>query len=585
MSRTDAGPSSSGVGVLLPVLLDGARNRARRFLARLRDPRYAAALVAGLLYFGWIFLAPGGSPGETAPEELGRLLGRLRGTAPFLLAALIGFWWVRGGFERALAFTPAEVQFFFPAPLARRTLLRYRLLKLQGGVLFTATLLSLVPRGGLPWPARLATWWLLVTTLHLHQLAASLTRDAALRGEGGRRPVWVPLALLGLAVVGLAATLWTALPELRGAGDVEGALAVLARTLERPVPRAALLPLEAVLAPVFAPALGPWLRSLPPAVVVLVLHYVWVVTVGTGFEEAAARGGRQRERRRSAGPGRLGQVAGGRTGPVAPSPLPLAPLGEPAVAILWKNVTAFLRESRRWTVAILALGGVGLFTGLAAVTGSWRAAASGMAGVLALTAGGLAILGPLAFRYDLRRDLERVELLRTLPVRGPRLVAAEVGAAALCLTGTQAAALLAAGAFAAFVPELPAPRPWLFAAGGGALVFLAPLNVVTLSIQNGLALLFPDWVRIGRESPGGVDHAGQNLLTLVAALLLTGLALLPVLLVAGVTALSAAPLLGPWAALPAALTGLATLCAEAAGGIRWLGRRWDALEPDAHGLL
>ena len=46
--------------------------------------------------------------------------------------------------ERAVAFTPAEVDFLFPGPFSRRQLLGYKIARSSFGALFTATIFSFV---------------------------------------------------------------------------------------------------------------------------------------------------------------------------------------------------------------------------------------------------------------------------------------------------------------------------------------------------------------------------------------------------------------------------------------------------------
>jgi len=82
---------------------------------KLTSPRYVVALLLGAAYL-WFFLGlrhlgPGQSPGgaETA-SRVGQLL--------LLLAVLR--WCAFGADRTALAFSPAEIQFLFPAPVTRR---------------------------------------------------------------------------------------------------------------------------------------------------------------------------------------------------------------------------------------------------------------------------------------------------------------------------------------------------------------------------------------------------------------------------------------------------------------------------------
>jgi hypothetical protein len=58
-------------------------------------------------------------------------------------------------------------------------------------------------------------------------------------------------------------------------------------------------------------------------------------------------------------------------------------------------------------------------------------------------------------------------------------------------------------------------------------VFLIGLNFANFTIHNGMALLFPGWVRLGDVAGGGagVEVMGQMMLTLIVTLLLLAILL------------------------------------------------------------
>jgi hypothetical protein len=100
-------------------------------------------------------------------------------------------------------------------------------------------------------------------------------------------------------------------------------------------------------------------------------------------------------------------------------------------------------------------------------------------------------------------------------------------------------------------------------------------------IHNGTALLFPAWVHLGSNRPGGVEALGQNMLMIVAygALLAMALAA-PAVLAAGLGILLQGSL-GWWAAVPAALVLLLGIAAESTLLVRQLGRVFERMEPIA----
>ena len=54
--------------------------------------------------------------------------------------------WIIPHERAALTFTEAEVAFLFPAPVTRRTLIHFKLLRSQLGIFFTTLLLTLFSR-------------------------------------------------------------------------------------------------------------------------------------------------------------------------------------------------------------------------------------------------------------------------------------------------------------------------------------------------------------------------------------------------------------------------------------------------------
>lgn len=203
-----------------------------------------------------------------------------------------------------------------------------------------------------------------------------------------------------------------------------------------------------------------------------------------------------------------------------------------------------------------------------------------IAGWLATTWAALSIvIGPQWIRNDLRSDLLKLDLLRSYPLPGRSVVAAETAASTLVLTAMQMGLLLIAYlAFLGVADAEPAldVRTAVLAA---AVVSLPGINFLGMLIHNGTALLFPAWVHLGSSRPGGVEALGQNMLMIVAYAALLGAALaMPTALAAGVVSLLE-PSLGWWAGAPAAVVLLVGIAAEAAVLIGWLGRVFERMEP------
>ena len=568
------------------------KNRALVQLRRLRSPRALIAAAAGVWYLWWFLFRPATRSGTGTGGLLAGATWPLE-IAAFLGIGLPAFWWLSGGGKEAssaLAFTPAEEHLLFPAPVSRRGLVHWKLWRAQLAVLFNTVLFTVLLRGGAghlgAWTRALALW-VLFSTLQLHRLAAALVTGRT--ADGGPRSAavrWGPPLVVGALLVAVGATLVPQAGALAAAWDT-GPLAFgrsLGGALRQAPARWALWPTHAVLAPVFAlggPGSGPgavaahtpWAATLPAAVMLLVAHYAWVVGYDGRLTEVALAAGAVRRQATAAARTRAPR----RT---APFVLPLRPDGAPGVALVWKNWLAFSRATA--LVRVLAFLGVVATVALAAAARSARFAE--LAVLVAATWGGLLIAaGPLWVRYDLRHDLRHLPFLKAVPLAGRTLVASEIGASVLALTAVQLIALLFVLIAAAGVRDDLGLDTGERVAYATALALALPgVNAATLTVQNGVALLFPAWVRPPGGSARGIEATGQNLvgsaLTLAAsAVLLAVPAAVALGVVWLVTRMTGGG--GPWAIAPGG--GVFTIAALLVlwPVISWLGRVFERLDP------
>jgi hypothetical protein len=168
---------------------------------------------------------------------------------------------------------------------------------------------------------------------------------------------------------------------------------------------------------------------------------------------------------------------------------------------------------------------------------------------------------------------------------GWSVVLSEVAASTLLLTVIQLSLLLIS--YLAFLgnssmhPALEG-RTLILAA---AFLFLPAVNLLGMLIQNGVALLYPGWVRLGSGRAGGVEALGQNFLMMVAfiALLATVLAL-PVA-IGGGAYLLLRPTMNGWAVVPSSVLALLVMTYEAALLVGWLGRVFERTDPASAGIV
>ena len=563
-------------GALGYLTFRSVANRVSRQAARLRTPRYLLALVLGAGWLGLIFW------GQQPPPPAAAAGAWVVPAGALITLGVVLWIWVSGGDRAALAFSPAEVTFLFPAPVPRRALIRYKLLRTQLLVVFNVAIWMVVAgrRPGLSPLLRACAIWTLITTLALHRLGAALVRTSlAQHGRFGIRHRLLSIGLIVAAGGALAWGLRDVAPEVLAAARLgDPALRdAVSRALEHPALAVVLWPFRAIVGPLGADGPAEWRAAMFPALGLLALHYVWVMRSDAAFEEAATEASLARARRRDTrkAAGMLVRPAG--RAPSAPL-FALAPVGWPGTALVWKNLAAVLRRRRARNI-LLGLTAAGV--AVAGLSGDPENTLARMAGALALTwLGFVAALGPQWVRNDLRGDLAYADLLRSYPLPGWAIVASETAASAVTLTLLEVA--LAVFVYLCYLQDTslavsPGERLGLL----GAVALLAPpINFMGLLLYNGAAVLFPGWVRIGTAATG-VEVLGQRLLTTTAFLLVLAL-LLTAPAAAGLGAYEAlADRLGGWALGPALAAGLAILAVEAVLLVRRLGRVFERMDAAA----
>jgi ABC-2 type transport system permease protein len=540
-------------GAFVYLTLCSLRNRIRVRIRRLREPRYLIGLVAGLLYmYTFVFRNAFRNTRNGRPDP-GMIVAMSQAAAPvqalgsavlFVFAALAWLW---PGSRPALLFTRAEVQFLFQAPLTRRQLVHYKLIRSQVGTIFGSAITTLFLRPGslaMGWTTMVGIW-LMFSIISLHNVGISLSRQSVAKaGVTGLLKQWLPFtALIGaIGVLALTVALdWSHLASLPTARDVGLELQRLATSGAAGL---VLWPFRAIVrVPLAATRTEFWL-ALPFALLILAANYVWVLQADAAFEEASAeRAEKVATRLAAAKAGRFGTPTvrtKASTAAASTTPFSLALTGRPETAILWKNLIMVGRYvSVKTLLRILPLL---VLIGVFATNNSHKGGMLPAMAMLCLIGLFFTILfGPQMARNDLRQDLANLSVLKTWPVTGAALVRGELLAPTVVLSAIAwllviGAALLAGNlqlpqaSMSAFVPNRVA---YALAA-----MFIAPgLILAQLVVQNGIAIVFPAWVAIGSSRARGIEATGQRLLMMAGNLLTLLLSLLPGAIVGGGLAL------------------------------------------------
>jgi hypothetical protein len=584
---------------LWQLLLWSARGRVRRLARQLRQPRYLITFLAGAGYLVWIWGFVIFRPRIGNDSDAGAL-GGITGTAEaarsvHILLALgvalaVTFAWILLRPRPRLTLSPAEIHTLLPAPIPRRQILAFALLRNQPVTWLSALIFALL-RGNL---LLLPLLWAMITLADWHTKGLTLWKVRCKEAPGGLR--WLlrggVMALFGLFWIVIAARLSDVWPTIQGmvAALREGQTDAF-KALLFGLPTEFMVAFEGgdgVLAP-FLWLTAPFLpRSVagPAAVVgggafllaLLGLHYFWVVGSGARFEESLLEAARKAERRRAGRPERPKGEARRR------HPFALPPRGLPEMAIVWKNLLMVTRMPLRRVVSFCIAFHALVYLAAAQVPPRFNLPVISLVIAITLVAVLPAMTG-LILRMDLRCDLEKIELARCWPFRGWRLVLAEITVPTLVITfvAFQGAAILLAVALGSPPGEASRTSPGdallFLTAGVPVALGLAALSTVAL---NGLTLLFPTWIPLGlRPRSAGPANAGSAALLFLGNMVVLGAGLVPVIGAVGITTL-----LLQWAGaatgvmvVTAGLLATVLLLAEVLTLAVVMGRRWDRLDP------
>jgi putative ABC exporter len=568
----------------LYIIACSARNRARMRLRRLREPRYLIGAIVGAAYVYFSFFARmrarrigDGRRRSGAAATQAALLATLRGTGAGLvgvgLLVVSALAWLLPFDSGLLDFSPAEVQFLFPAPVSRRALLIHRMLRSQVGLLFGGVIMALaVPsasgfgrvRAGL-------AMWLLLSIGKVYFTGVSLARTRlATPDRHAQRAAWLPLAAIGVAVVVISRALFGVVTSAPIVG-VQDVLLRFGAAMSSGLSRVVLWPFATIARPFFTAGAAEYALALAMSGVVLAAIVVWVLQIDAAFEDAAATAS---ERKAAAAASRGTSYRARRGG------MTLALRGRPEGLFAWKAATQTLRVvdravAARLVAVVIALTAIsaafGRANGLATLVGSFAMVATAF----------LVLMAPQVLRVDLRDDLQHLELLKTWPVRAPAVIRGELLWPASLLTTASWATLTVAELLAGSTPLARVTVGWRLSAGAAVAVLAPSLVAAQLTIQNAAAVLFPAWVPLGHQRPRGLDAMGQRLIMLGATWLLLIVTVLPGAIVALAVWFALRLLFGPAAVIPAAVCCAAVVAVEVLLATEALGPAYDALDATA----
>jgi hypothetical protein len=403
--------------------------------------------------------------------------------AAILLFAVMNLFAAAG--ERAVTFTPAEVDFLFPGPFTRRQLLVYKLAKTGLGTLISALIFGVViGRHGGTYFCRVIGIWL---TFQFFQLLAMVI--ALLQTTIGERLVTAGRRLLLLTLGGAIAL---GVMEVMRAHP-QFSPEVLKQVIHTQVGRIVLAPFDifahALLAPRFLFDGLKW--SAAAMAIDLVMAGIVIGLDANYLETSAAVSARRYDRLARV---RRSGISGLAKPGSATRKIPLLPWLAGAGPLIWRQLSIALRTARTLVLILIALAmGAGILIAQTKEPGESIGFIVGASVYLNL------FLSQM-LKFDFRGDLDHMDLLRSLPIGPTAVAAAELATPALILSMVEVVMLSTVA-----IADASSPAVNLFTVAAFAL----PFNCLVLGIDNLTFLLFPfrpktavagDMTLIGRQS-------------------------------------------------------------------------------------
>lgn len=450
--------------------------------------------------------------------------------------------------DSALAFTPAEVNFLFPAPFRRRHLIGYKLVKVVGASLLLGPWLALVMRMyAASTVAAMIGLMLALVFLQLIGIAFALGSSMveALASNRRRR-----LILIGLLALLLASALpigreWLALAPLELLDRLEHATAL----------QVVLAPFRPFVLAFTAERLWPDLigwgtlsLALDLAMIGLILKLDAEYLEASAHASARIYARRERARR---GQFTLELRKGGRH-----RTLPMLPSWGGIGPIAWRQLLAARRDFFRLALGLIMIAAMTL-PGLLAN----RRDPDQLAHLIGPALAFLSFYLSAFVVFDFRGDFERMDVLKMLPIAASRLAIGQLLVPILFITALQWFGLAVVVGTTGVLDQVIV----------ALVAFALPLNAIIIGIENLWWLWFP--IRPIGGGPAGIQMMGRFMLLMMAKLLCIGLA-------AGLASL--AGLLVAWltgwnwtSALVAAWIVAAAVALALLPPIAWAFRRFD----------
>jgi hypothetical protein len=522
------------------------KNRILHQFRRLRQPRYLFSALAGLAYFTFVFVS------QTRKDHPINSAMSVDIVAIMVLAVGIGAWIIPA--MSALEFTEAEMHFLFGAPLSRARILQYKLIRSQPGMIigvFVGIMFGL-PQSGF------VGMWAAYTAVIVYLMFVALARER-LRERG--IPAWMVGTIAFLFGVWV---IWFLVRHgVTGGSD-------RARIFVDPAVQPLLAVPRFIAETLFLRSAGGLALHIAGLAAGAAVVFFLASRLRVNFNELVITASQRAAKWKGSFARADTRVTVKRFGPL----FRLRPDASPETAIAWKNTIALVRISGPGILfAVIAYG---FFVAVGPINELFMAAALPMCTIPAVF---LPLTGAMMVKQDFRMDVMRLDVLKTYPLDGTRLVAAEIAAPVIAVSLLQLYMLAGLAILFSIQQLTRLPEFWPQALLL-AFLFTVPVQTIQYVINNAVPILYPGWTAKPKDDMRGAAVVGQRILTLLANLIVLAIVLIPPAIVAAIGYFVThrfardSQLILALSTVPA----IALLAAEAWLAVRILGAQYDRMD-------
>jgi hypothetical protein len=271
----------------------------------------------------------------------------------------------------------------------------------------------------------------------------------------------------------------------------------------------------------------------------------------------------------------------GRHGPARRrrEPFTLRPLGPAPLAFLWRNLISAgpWFYPRNWLLISAGVFGVMLWL---AINPAYRTVLVVMQATALPVGFWVLIAGPMLMRREVRLMMQRLDVIKTYPLRGWQVVLGEILAPIVLITAAEWLLLAVVAVATAALTGKYASTVLLSSLGFvGAGLLVPPVVGLMTAIPFAATLYFPTWISSASQG-SGVDAMGQRLIFAGGYLVVLIVALLPAALAAAVPYFIVLWLVETQATalFAGAVAASLVLIGELAAVIWWLGGRYERFD-------